>query len=226
METVPVVCPRCGHTQPEPRTAYSGICKKCQAHFRLAEALNPAPHPPPPVFEQRLVQCFQCGAELMVAAAAASTMCKRCSSYVDLADYHVTQTVSKSFRTHGRLVIEEKGYVLNTDALVGDAVIKGRLIGKIEARRALEIHSTAHIKGSFTAGRLVVPAGQNFRWPEIVRAGCAEIAGELVANLQVAGCVRLHSTARLFGNVQAGGLVVAAGAVWVGAGRISPPSQV
>jgi hypothetical protein len=54
-----------------------------------------------------------------VSVAAASTMCKRCGSYLDLADYRITQTVSKNFRTHGRLVIEEKGYVLNSEAQVG-----------------------------------------------------------------------------------------------------------
>jgi cytoskeletal protein CcmA (bactofilin family)/DNA-directed RNA polymerase subunit RPC12/RpoP len=219
-DTISVACPKCGHTQSEPRTAYSGICKKCRAHFRVADTLNPASKPSPPAFEQKRVTCFQCGAELDVSLAAASTICKRCSSHLDLSDYQITQTVSKNFRTHGRLVVEEKGYVLNTDALVGDAVIKGRLIGKLVARRTLEIHSTAHIKGSFTAGRLIIPAGNHFRWPEILRVGGAEIGGELAAHLQTAGIVQLKSTARLFGDVQAGGLVVESGAVFVGAAKI------
>jgi len=219
-----VACPKCGHTQPEPRTAYSCICKKCHAHIRLGDALNPAPQAPPPAFEQKRVVCFDCGAELDVPVAAASTMCKRCSRHLDLGDYHITQAVSKNFRTHGRLVVEEKGYLLNTDSLVGDAVIKGRLIGKFVARRTLEIHSSAHIKGSFTAGRLIVPAGHHFRWPEVLRVGGAEIGGELAAHLQTAGTVRLKSTARLFGNIQAGHLVVESGAVFVGAAIIAHKS--
>src|SRR5206468_2866044 len=131
---------------------------KCQAHFRLEEARpRAAPIPAKPAFAVRRIQCFQCATELEVALAAESTMCKRCSSHVDLRDYHITQTVSKNFRTYGRLVIEEKGYILNTDSHVGDAVIRGRLIGKIVAERTLEIHSTAIIKGHFTAARLIVP---------------------------------------------------------------------
>ena len=152
--------------------------------------------------------------------AAESTMCKRCSSHVDLRDYNVTQTLSKNFRTHGRLVIEEKGYVLNTDSFVGDAVIKGRLIGKIAAARTLEIHSSANIKGSFTADRLILPVGNHFRWSDAVRVGGAEIAGELVATLQSAGTVLLRSTARFFGDIQAANLVVESGAVFVGAARV------
>jgi len=89
--------------------------------------------------------------------------------------WSITQTVSKNFRTYGRLVIEEKGYLLNTDSLAGEAVIKGRVIGKIVAKRSLEIHSSASIKGSFVAGRLIIPAGNHFRWKELLSVGGAEI---------------------------------------------------
>src|SRR6266850_3181157 len=203
MNPISVACPKCGHSQPEPPGAYSTICKKCRAHFRIDEALRPAAKPQKTLIEQKQVRCFQCGTELEVPLAATSTMCKHCSSHLDLNDYQITQTISKNFRTHGRLVIEEKGYALNTDSHVGDAVIKGRLIGKIVAERSLEIYSTASIKGTFSTGKLIVPAGNHFRWPEPLRLGGAEIGGELVANLESTGTVVLKSTARLFGDVHA-----------------------
>ena len=215
-----MTCPACGHVQAEPRSAYSTLCKQCRQHFRIQEALHPAIKPKKLAFEQKQVICFQCRAELQVAAAAESTMCKKCSSHVDLRDYQINQTFSKNYRTHGRLVIEEKGYLLNTDSHVGDAVVKGRFIGKLVAERTLEIHSTANIKGTFSTGRLIVPAGNHFRWAEALRVGAAEIGGELVANLQSAGTVMLKSTARFFGDVRAGNLVVESGAVFVGAARI------
>jgi cytoskeletal protein CcmA (bactofilin family) len=220
--TVTVTCPKCGHSQPEPKSAYSTICKQCRSHFRLQEAAPSATAAPPQkaAFERKQVRCFDCGTDLEVPVAAESTMCKRCSSHVDLRDYQITQTFSKNFRTYGRLVIEEKGYVLNTDSRVGDAVIKGRMIGKLIAERTLEIHSTARIKGTLTTGRLIVPVGNQFRWAEALRVGAAEIGGELVANLQSAGTVLLRSTARFFGDVEAGGLVVESGAIFVGAARI------
>ncbi|HWW02506.1 MAG TPA: polymer-forming cytoskeletal protein [Candidatus Acidoferrum sp.] len=225
-DTVQVSCPRCGYAQPEPRGAYSTVCKNCQQHFRVQEALRPAAKTSKVVIEQRRVRCFQCGTELEAPKAAASTMCKRCSGYVDLSDYRITQTVSKNFRTHGWLVVEEKGYVLNTEAIVGEAVIKGRLIGKLTAENTLEIHSTANIKGTFTAGRLVIPPGNHFRWPEPLRLGGAEIGGELVAELHCFGTVHLRSTGRLFGDVEAANFVVEAGAVFVGTIKIGKAAQV
>jgi cytoskeletal protein CcmA (bactofilin family) len=223
-DRISVTCPKCGHSQPEPRTAYSSVCKKCHQHFRLEEALHPASPPPKPQFEQRQVRCFQCGAELTVPLVAASSMCKRCASHVDLSDYRITSTVSKNFRTHGRMVIEEKGYVLNADAVVGEAVIKGRFIGKLVTAGTLEIHSSANIKGTFTGSLLAIPAGHRFRWPEPLRFEGADIGGELVAALQAAGTVRLRSTARFFGAVEALNLVVESGAVFVGMARIGRPA--
>jgi cytoskeletal protein CcmA (bactofilin family)/DNA-directed RNA polymerase subunit RPC12/RpoP len=225
-KTVSVTCPKCGHRQPEPKDAYSSICKKCRSHFRLEEALRPAAKTQKPEIEVRHIRCFQCGTELDVPLAAESTMCKRCSSHVDLRDYQITQTVSKNFRTYGRLVLEEKGYILNTDSLVGEAVLKGRLIGKINAKRSLEIHSTANIKGKFETGHLIIPAGHHFRWPEPLLVGGMELAGELSANVKSQGSVVLKSTARLFGDVQAANFIVESGAVFVGAARIGPGIEV
>jgi cytoskeletal protein CcmA (bactofilin family)/DNA-directed RNA polymerase subunit RPC12/RpoP len=219
-DRIQITCPKCGHRQLEPSSAYSSICKKCHQHFRLEEALHPASEPAKPQIEQRQVHCFKCGAELAVPMAATSSMCKHCGSHVDLSDYRITSTVSKNFRTHGRMVVEEKGYVLNSDALVGEAVIKGRFIGKLASVGALELHSSAHIKGSITAGRLVIPAGQHFGWGEPLRVEAADISGELVAALESAGTVRLRSTCRYFGAVQTRNLVVEAGAVFVGTAQI------
>lgn len=187
--------------------------------------MHPAHKAVQPVIEQRRVRCFQCGTELEVAKAASSTMCKRCSGHVDLNDYEVNQTVSKNFRTHGRLVVTEKGYILNTEAIVGEAIVKGRLIGKLITEGILEIHSTAAIKGTFSAGYLVIPSGHQFRWSQPLEVKAAEISGELVADLHSAGTVRLNNSARLFGNIQAANLIVDAGAVFVGAAKIGKFEQ-
>jgi len=221
-QTITVSCPRCGFTQQEPRSAYSTICKNCHQHFRLEDVLQPSAKAAKVVIEQRRIRCFQCGTELEAPRAAASTMCKRCSGYVDLSDYRITQTMSKNYRTHGWVVVEEKGFLLNTDTLAGEAVVKGRVIGKLVAEGSLEIYSTANIKGQFSAGRVVIPSGQHFRWPEPLQAGGFELAGELTANLVSSGTVVLRSSARLFGDVEAANLVVEPGAVLVGNARIGP----
>lgn len=219
-DRISVACPKCGHRQRESRATYITICKQCHLHFRLEPARPLAAASAKSQVEQRSVRCFKCGADLSVSATAASTLCKVCHSHVDLADYRITQTVSKKFRTHGRLVIEEKGYLLNSDALVGEALVKGCFMGKLVAEHTLEIHSSANIKGSFTAGRLVIPVGHHFRWPEPLPVEAADISGELATTLQASGTVRLRATARFFGAVLARSLVVESGAICVGTARI------
>lgn len=147
-------------------------------------------------------------------------MCKRCSRHIDLRDYHIANAVSKNFKTKGAFVIESKGFVFNTEIISGDAIIKGRLLGRLVAERSLTIYSTAEIKGHFNTAHLVIPAANHFRWKEPIKVGTAEIGGEIVASLQVNGTIILKSTARLFGDVEAGDLVIEEGAVVVGNLRI------
>jgi cytoskeletal protein CcmA (bactofilin family)/DNA-directed RNA polymerase subunit RPC12/RpoP len=233
-DKVLVACPRCGHTQSEPAAAYSSVCRKCRQHFRLEDVRQgaagtrpspgngspvkapPAPHP----HDVRLVACFQCGTELEVPSSAQSTMCKRCSSHLDLRDYQINSAVSKNFRTHGRFIIEESGYVFNTETLAAHVVLKGRFLGKLNASHTLELHRTAELKGTFQTGKLILPAGSLFRWPETITPGSADIAGELIAGVKSPGQVMLRSTARLFGDLEARELVVECGAVVVGHVRV------
>ncbi|MGH7993667.1 MAG: polymer-forming cytoskeletal protein [Limisphaerales bacterium] len=215
-DQVLVACPHCGHQQSEPRSAYSTRCKKCGQHLRVQDILNPAPQAPRRAPKRRLVTCFECGAELEVPASAESTMCKRCSRYVDLHDYHITSAIAKNFKTKGVFVIEPKGCVFNTESIVGDAVIRGKFHGKLAVERSLTIYSTADVKGSLTATHLIIPVENHFRWPDVLKVGSAEIAGELAANLRAGDAVILKATARFFGDVDARNLMVEDGAVVVG----------
>jgi cytoskeletal protein CcmA (bactofilin family) len=213
-------CPHCGTQQAIPPTAISSVCKKCGQHFRVQEVLHPAPKAVVRAPDQRRITCFECHTELDVAASAESTMCKRCSQYIDLKDYLIKSAVSKNFKTKGAFVIEAKGYVFNTEAIVGDATIKGRFLGKLYAEHSLTLYSTAEIKGSFKTARLIIPKDNHFWWGEPLKVENADIAGELVSSLEVSGTVFLRATARLFGDVVAGNLVVEAGAVFVGQTKI------
>jgi len=238
MNKVPVQCPKCGHTQQEPAAGYSTVCKKCGQHYRLDEAAKHAakasptkasaaktkagkPAAPAVSPTKRRVACFSCGTELEVAPSAQSTMCKRCSAHVDLRDYRINSAVSRNFRTKGQFIIDEGGYLFNTDSIGGDVTIKGRLLGKLKAEGALELYSSAQIKGSFEGGNLIIPASERFWWHEPIRVTSADISGELVAAIRATNTVILRRTARLFGDVQSGGLVVEPGAVFVGNAKVS-----
>jgi cytoskeletal protein CcmA (bactofilin family) len=139
---------------------------------------------------------------------------------VDLHDFRITTAVTKNFKTKGRFVIEPKGYVFNFESIVGDAIIKGKFHGKLTVERSLTVYSTADIQGRLAAAHLIIPVGNHFRWPDPIQAGSAEIAGELAASLRIQDTVILKSTARLFGNLDAGNLMVEDGAVVVGKMKI------
>jgi hypothetical protein len=196
-----LACPHCGHQQAEPPSAISSVCKKCGKHFHVQEVLRPTTKAVERAPDKRHITCFECHAELDVPASAESTMCKKCSRYIDLKDYQINSAVSKNFKTKGNFVIEPKGYVFNTEAVVGNAVIKGRLLGKLFAEQA-----------------------NHFRWPEPLQVEHAEIAGEFVGALVATGTVVLKATARMFGDVTAKTCVVEAGAVFVGNARIGVKS--
>jgi cytoskeletal protein CcmA (bactofilin family)/predicted RNA-binding Zn-ribbon protein involved in translation (DUF1610 family) len=221
-DNVLLTCPHCGHQQPEPRLAFSTICKSCGKHLRVQEVLKPAAKAPGRGPKKKLITCFECGAELEVSATAESTICKRCSAYVDLHDYNITSALAKNFKTKGAFVVELKGYVFNTESIVGDAVIKGKFHGKLAVERSLTIHSTAEIKGSLTAGQLIIPAKHHFRWDTQIKVGSAEIAGELAADLRAEEGVVIKNTGIFFGNIDARSLVVEDGAVVVGKMQIGP----
>lgn len=218
---VPVVCPHCGQVAWEPASAYSTVCRKCQGHFRLQEALHPTAAPAPVRVPTRRFACFGCGGALEAVVAAQSTLCKHCGRYVDLRDYRVSEPMPRSFQTKGRLVIEPDGLLINTDTTASDVVLKGRVMGRLVAEGVLEIHPSAEIRGTFKAQRLVVQAGATFRWPEALRVGAVDVAGELVADVLAEGRVALRNTARYFGDLRAADLLIEAGAVCVGHVRVS-----
>lgn len=224
-KNVPVLCPHCGHSLVVPRTAVSTVCKSCGGHFHVQEVLKPKPRKVVAEVESKEIACFDCGTKLKVPVAAESTMCKKCSTHIDLRDYKIAGAVSKNFRTKGSFVVEPKGYVFNTEAIVREAVIKGRFLGKLKAEESLTIHSEAEIKGSFTAGRVIIPVKNRFYWGEPFSAGIVEIAGEFTARLIRAETVIVKATGVFFGNVEARNLVVEPGAVVVGEMRIGKEEE-
>ncbi|MFO1498424.1 MAG: polymer-forming cytoskeletal protein [Verrucomicrobiota bacterium] len=149
-------------------------------------------------------------------------MCKKCSSYIDLHDYLISNAVSKNFKTKGSFVIEPTGYVFNSETLAREAVIKGRFIGKLAIERSLTIYETAQIKGSFTAAQLIIPASNRFQWKGEIKVGSAAIEGELTADLNAYEII-VRSTGRFTGSAKATIFSAEQGAVVVAAASVTPP---
>ena len=147
-------------------------------------------------------------------------MCKRCSRYIDMKDYVINSAVSKNFKTKGSFVIEPKGYVFNTEAIVREAVIKGRFLGKLFAEHSLTIYSTRGDQGQLSRRATDHSGGESFSLGRADQDRFSGNRGELAADLLASETVVLKSTARLFGDVEAANLVVEEGAVIVGRVRV------
>ncbi len=203
--------------------AFSAVCRDCGTYLRVQELLKPSPKAPPPAPELKHIACFECAAEFDVPSSAQSTMCKKCSAYIDLHDYAISNAVSKNFKTKGLFVIEPAGYVFNSETRATDAVIKGRFIGKLVAERSLTIFSGAHIKGTLKAACLVVPAANQFRWEGELKVDTASIEGELLANLHATHSVHVKAHGSFVGSLTAKGLVADTGSTLRIDARIGVP---
>jgi cytoskeletal protein CcmA (bactofilin family) len=217
-QKVRVTCPHCGHSEREDAASPFVVCGRCGQDYGLFQGRKP------PV-EVRPVTCVHCGAVLEVATAALSTICRQCSAHLDLCDYHVASIAFKSFKTTGRLIIEESGYVHDTGAVVGEAIIKGKFRGNLTAARSLTVHPTGQLMGTIRTARLIIPQRTRFVWPEEIRVREADIYGEVEAKLCAEDRVLLASSARFFGELQATRLIVEDGAVFVGTTRVGFPSR-
>jgi cytoskeletal protein CcmA (bactofilin family) len=220
-EKAVVTCPHCASQQWVAPAAFSAVCKQCGQYLRVQELLKPAPKKPPPAPEQKRIACFECHSEFDVPTSAQSTMCKKCSAYIDLHDYSISNAVSKNFKTKGAFVIQQSGYVFNSETVATDATIKGRFIGKLIVERSLTLCSTARIKGSIQAAHLVIPEENEVRWEGELAVGSAEIKGELTANLRAAA-VHVRTNGHLLGAVRTRSLIADAGAVLSVSAHIGP----
>ncbi len=109
--------------------AKSTMCRQCGAHFvpsapKLEVRLRPKDEQPldladPSLFRKlegfwnkhhsSVIECFDCKATQEISSAATSTICPKCSKHIDLRDYKITTSFSRSIRTHGHVHLTAKG---------------------------------------------------------------------------------------------------------------------
>ena len=218
---LPALRPFAGGT----RAAFSRrICKKCRRNFRVQEVLNHVAKAPEAPVERRAITCFECGRELEVPVSAQSSMCKWCSSHIDLQDiYRITAAVSRNFQNKGIIRFGSDGLCVQHPKHSSETrSSRDGSWGNWWRKRSLAIHSTAEIKGTFTAGRLIIPAANRFRWKEPIKVGSAEDCGRTGGESpgQKAQIhIEIHRLVCL-GTCRRGTLLVEEGAVIVGVARI------
>jgi cytoskeletal protein CcmA (bactofilin family) len=164
----------------------------------------------------RLVACFECKRRHEVSDAATSTNCPGCSAHIDLRDYKIATSFSRSIRTRGDVHLTSKGDLNSTSVVCRSAMIEGKLRGNLECEESATINFVGKIPGRLTAGYVIVERKADVQCFRRVRVGKIDIKGRMSAEIIATGPVNIHKTGLLDGNVTAKSISIDQGGIFSG----------
>lgn len=156
----------------------------------------------------RLVACFECKRKHEVSDAATSTNCPGCSAHIDLRDYKIATSFSRSIRTRGDLHLTAKGDLSSTSVICRSAIIEGKLRGNLVCSDSATINYTGKIPGRLTAQHVTVEKKSDVQFFRRVRVSTLDIKGRMLGEVIAETVVKIHKNAVLDGNVTAKSIVV------------------
>lgn len=177
--------------------------------------------PPPRSFLKRLifplrpprnVSCFNCGNSFTTIAEAQSSQCPKCSGYVSLLDYEITNQWNRRIQTCGNVIVQKTGVVAGATLRCHHLTVLGELAGSVECSGDLIIRSNGKITGTVQCRNLRVEKGAHVEFLHPVTAESATIDGHVRGQISCTGAVTLEKRAQLHGLVKTSSLVVKSGA--------------
>jgi cytoskeletal protein CcmA (bactofilin family)/ribosomal protein S27E len=233
---VNVDCPHCGFKQMEYAAAKSTMCRQCGAHFapsapkmevRLRPQGEPVEAAPDPSLLRKLegfwtkhhnseIECFDCKARQEISSAATSTFCPKCSTHMDLRDYKVTTSFSRSIKTHGEIHVTQKGDLSSSTVTCRSALIEGKMRGNMNCVGTATINFIGKIPGRLTAEHVLVERKSDVQFFRRIRVKSIEIRGRMTGEIIAEGAVVIHRNATLDGNVTAKSISVEKGGIFSG----------
>jgi len=164
----------------------------------------------------RLVACFECKRKHEVSEAASSTNCPGCSAHIDLRDYKIITSFSRSIRTRGDLHLTAKGDLNSSSVICTSALLEGKLRGNLECEESATINFSGKIPGRLTAKYVVVERKADIQCYRRVRVGNIDIKGRMFGEIIATGAVNIHKTGVLEGNVTAKSITIDKGGIFSG----------
>jgi cytoskeletal protein CcmA (bactofilin family) len=164
----------------------------------------------------RVIACFECKRKHEVSDAATSTNCPGCSAHIDLRDYKITTSFSRSIRTRGELHLTSKGDLSSTSVVCKSALIEGKLRGNLQCEESATINYIGKIPGRLTANYVCVERKADVHCFRRVRAASIDIKGKMSAEIIATGPVNIHKTGVLEGNVTAKSINIEKGGIFSG----------
>jgi cytoskeletal protein CcmA (bactofilin family)/ribosomal protein S27E len=234
-----VECPHCGFKQRDYAAAKTTMCRQCGAHF------SPSAPRPQPVIALRsarpeanvaretpslfrrfdnlwkanrntIVECFECKRKQEVSGAASSSICPSCSAHIDLRDYKVNTSFSRSIRTHGEVHITAKGDLSSSNVRCRRALVEGRVRGNLECDEFVRIDVSGKIPGRIVARSALIERRAEVQFFRRLRVGNIEIRGKMLGEIVADGIVTIRKHAALEGTVRAKGINVEKGGLFSG----------
>lgn len=202
--------------------AKSTMCRQCGSSFapsapKAGLKLQPkgevAPAPEPTGFRKveglwnrqrsRPVACFECKRKHEVSDAATSTNCPGCSAHIDLRDYKIATSFSRSIRTRGDLHLTAKGDLSSTSVICRSALIEGKLRGDLQCCGPAVINFVGKIPGRLTAEQVTIEKKADVQFFRRVRVTSIDIKGRMHGEVIAETTVTIRKGAILEGNVTA-----------------------
>jgi cytoskeletal protein CcmA (bactofilin family) len=163
-----------------------------------------------------VVECFDCKAKQEVTSAATSTTCPKCSAHLDLRDYKITTSFSRSIRTHGEVHVTSKGDLSSSSVVCRSALIEGKLRGNLHCAGTATINYSGKIPGKLTADHVLVERRAEVQFFRRVAVKSIEIRGHMTGEVAAETVVVIHRNASLDGDVTAKSISVEKGGVFSG----------
>ena len=237
---VSVDCPHCGFKQMEYAAAKSTMCRQCGSHFapsapkqeiRLRPREERTEAAVPAATDSSLlhkfegfwqkhhsseIECFECKAKHEVSSAATSSFCPKCSTHVDLRNYKITTSFSRSIKTQGEIHVTPKGDLSSTNVTCRAALIEGKMRGNMNCLGTATINFVGKIPGRLTADHVLVERKSDVHFFRRIRVKSMEIRGRMTGEIVAEGAVVIHRNALLDGNVTAKSISVEKGGIFMG----------
>lgn len=216
--------------------AKSTMCRQCGSHFapaapkqeiRLRAKEEPIESLADPSLRQRIeglwhkhhnseIECFECKAKQEISSAASSTFCPKCSTHIDLRNYKVTTSFSRSIKTQGEVHVTAKGDLSSTNVTCRSALIEGKMRGNMTCVGTATINFVGKIPGRLTAENVLIERKSDVHFFRRIRVKSIEIRGRMTGEIVAEGTVIIHRSALLDGNVTAKSISVEKGGIFSG----------
>jgi cytoskeletal protein CcmA (bactofilin family) len=216
--------------------AKSTMCRQCGSHFapaaprhevRLRPKDEPVEAAPDPSLRQKIegfwnkhhsseIECFDCKAKQEISSAATSTFCPKCSTHIDLRNYKVTTSFSRSIKTQGEIHVTPKGDLSSSSVTCRSALIEGKMRGNMICLGTATINFVGKIPGRLTAEHVLVDRKSDVHFFRRLRVKSIEIRGRMTGEIVAEAAVIIHRGALLDGNVTAKSISVEKGGIFMG----------